>query len=210
MTDLIIRAVFLVLVLGLSAIIHEYAHAWASNRLGDPTAKLMGRLTLNPLPHIDLIGTVLMPFGLFLLTRGGFAFAAARPVPYDPTRLRDPRWDPAKIAVAGPASNFLAAIALGLLFRLVPGGIIGFTLQRLVSANILIGVFNLVPIPPLDGSKLLFAVLPSSLDQLRFTLERLGFFILIMFVVFRGFLIIYPIIKFAFELITGTAFLSII
>jgi Zn-dependent protease len=199
------RAILFVIVFGLSAVIHEYAHAWMGNRLGDPTAKSFGRLTLNPLAHIDLFGTVILPLLMFLFT--GWVFAYAKPVPYNPLLLKDQRWDPVKIALSGPASNFILAIAMGLLFRLMPLSIFGSVLHYFVTANVILGTFNMMPIPPLDGSKLLFALLPSSLEQLRITLERFGFVILLAFLFLGGFYIIFPLMDGVCEIIAGAPLL---
>jgi Zn-dependent protease len=197
------RAILAVIVFGLSAVIHEYAHAWMGNRLGDPTAKSLGRMTLNPLAHIDPFGTVILPVIMFYLM--GWIFAYAKPVPYNPLLLKDQRWDPVKIALSGPASNFLLAIPLGLLFRAFPQSSVGLLLNSFVYANVILGVFNLIPIPPLDGSKLLFALLPPSMEQLRLTLERYGFVILLAFVFIIGFYFIFPLMRGLHWIITGGA-----
>lgn len=185
-----------------SAIMHEYAHAWAANQLGDSTAKDLGRLTLNPMAHVDPIGTLLLPLLLFFSTGGRFLFAYAKPVPYNPYNLKDQRWGPALVGVAGPAANLILAVGFGLLTRFLPAS--GFTvfLSVIVYANILLLVFNLVPLPPLDGSKLLFAILPASLDKLKFWLERFGFIALLIFIFFF-FQWLAPIIFYLFYFITG-------
>lgn len=185
-----------------SAIIHEYAHGWMANFLGDPTAKYAGRLTLNPLAHIDLWGTILMPALLFLMSGGSFIFAYAKPVPYNPYNLRSQKYGPALVGLAGPAANLSIALVLGLLLRFLPFSNFVLLLSIIVYANILLAVFNLVPIPPLDGSKILFAFLPPSMDHVRVFLERYGLMILLFFVFFAFHLII-PIISALFRLITG-------
>lgn len=188
-----------------SAILHEYMHGWVADQLGDPTARYAGRLTLNPAAHIDKWGTIIMPLLLFFLTRGGFLFAYAKPVPYNPYNLRDQKLGPMWVAIAGPLSNFALAFAFGLAIRFLPlGAALADLLSIIVYANVLLGVFNLVPIPPLDGSKVLFAVLPDSLHQMRVFLERNGFFILLIFIFFLSHWI-RPIISYLSFLFTGEA-----
>lgn len=196
---------FFFLIIIPSAIIHEYAHGWMANELGDPTAKLAGRLTLNPISHIDLFGTILLPLALFIFSGGGFLFAYAKPVPYNPYNLRDKRWDPVKVALAGPIANLIIALVFGFLlrFNLFPGTVADF-ISIIVYANILLAVFNLVPIPPLDGSKLLYALLPNTpaMTQLKVNLERYGFMILLFFIFF-AFRLIIPIMSWLYILFTG-------
>ncbi len=201
----LISLVFFFLIIVPSSILHEYAHGWMADRLGDPTAKYAGRLTLDPRAHIDMWGTILMPLMLFFLTAGRFLFAYAKPVPFNPYNLKDQRWGPVWVALAGPASNFLLAGAFGVLMRFLPVSSLTVFLSIIVYANVLLGVFNLVPIPPLDGSKLLFAILPSEHSQrLQMTLERYGFMILIVFIFF-GYQLISPIIMALYSVFTGGA-----
>ena len=200
--------IFFFIIIIPSAVIHEYAHGWMADQLGDPTARLAGRLTLNPIAHIDLFGTILMPLFLFFATAGNFLFAYAKPVPFNPLNLKDKTWDPVKVAVAGPASNILIALFFGLIIRFIdlPGNIIDLA-SIIVYANILLAVFNMVPIPPLDGSKLLYALLPDTPDWQRFKInfERYGFFVLLFFIFF-AFELISPIMGYLFELFTGFRF----
>ena len=138
----------------MSAIFHEYAHAWMAYYLGDPTAKNAGRLTLNPFPHIDPFGTVLLP--LFLMITGGMFIGYAKPVPYNPFNLNDQKNGPLKVAAAGPGSNFLIAIIFSIILRTVT--LPSFWMQAvtlIIYVNIILGLFNLIPVPPLDGSKIL-------------------------------------------------------
>ncbi len=157
--------------------VHEYFHGYVAFRLGDPTAKFAGRLTLNPLKHID-------PFGFlaFLL----FRFGWAKPVPVDPNNFRDIRKGMLYTSLAGPLSNLLFAVPFGIIMRVFPqllhnnillpfGGIIGFCLFY----SLILSAFNLIPIPPLDGSKALFSLLPSSFAHIEYWLERYGFMLLI-------------------------------
>lgn len=180
-----------------SVIIHEVAHGAMALRLGDDTAKLAGRLTLNPIKHLDVVGSFLFPLFLFmsssLLTGGSrpIALGWAKPVPYDPRRLhRDYRFGPLKVALAGPASNLLVAVIIGIIIRLgffsLSHEVIAF-LGAIVFINILLVIFNLLPIPPLDGSKIISAILPAG-AALAF--ERIGFLgiFLILFLLFSGLL----------------------
>lgn len=198
----IISFLFFFIVLIFSAIIHEYAHGWMADQLGDPTAKLSGRLTMNPIAHIDPIGTILVPLMLYLATNGAFLFAWAKPVPFNPFNLKDPEKDAAKIAIAGPAANLAVALVFGLLVRILPSSNMSEFFLMIVYINILLAVFNLVPIPPLDGSKILFAALPQSWNSFKIFLNRYGFAVLLIFIFF-GFDLILPIILSLFRLITG-------
>ncbi len=199
-------AIFFFIIVILSAIIHEYSHGWVAEQLGDPTARLAGRLTLNPIAHIDPIGTILVPLILVMLP-GGFIFGWAKPVPFNPLNLRNQRWGPALVALAGPASNLLIALALAVIIRwLGPGAFTSF-LALIVYINILLAVFNLVPIPPLDGSKVLYAILPNTPSWWRFKLqlEQYGMILVIMFI-FIGWQLITPIIYWLFRLFVGFNF----
>lgn len=199
--------VFQIIVLIFSAIIHEYMHGWMADRLGDPTAKNMGRLTLNPIPHLDLFGSILLPF-ILVVTGARFVFGWAKPVPFNPYNLNDPKYGPAKVAIAGPLGNFITALFFGLLLRFFSGLLIGINpillefVAIIIYINLLLMVFNLVPIPPLDGSKVIAPLLPHGW-QVRFQeMERYGMFLVIVFIMF-GFSLIIPIIQFLFNLIVG-------
>ncbi len=145
-----------IIALIISIVLHEMAHGFAADRLGDPTARLQGRLSPNPLVHIDLLGSVVIP-ALLLLSQAGILFGWAKPVPYNPYNLRDQKWGEAKVAAAGPAVNLALALIFGLLIRF--GGDLGLAPSFLelsayvVYINILLAFFNLIPIPPLDGSR---------------------------------------------------------
>ncbi len=205
----LISLFFFFIIIVPSAIIHEYAHGWAADMLGDPTARLAGRLTLNPAAHIDPMGTFLLPLLFFFFSGGKFLFAYAKPVPYNPYNLRDTKWGPALIGAAGPAANFAVAVVFGMLVRLLIGveGFESFVaiLSIIVYANVLLAVFNLVPIPPLDGSKILFAIIPDSFASFKMALEQYGFFLLLFFVFFL-FPVLYPVILWFFRLFSGIAF----
>ena len=194
-----IESIFFLIVILFSAIIHEYAHGLAAFLLGDDSAKHEGRLTLNPIPHIDPIGTVLVPGALFLLGTG-FLFGWAKPVPFNPYNLKNQRWGPSIVGVAGPGTNLLIAIIFALIIRLVPGISPDFVifLGIIVYANIILGVFNLLPIPPLDGSKVLYALLPPSFAKVKYFFDRYGFFILLLFIFFGGRLLSAIILFFGF------------
>ncbi|MDP2684587.1 MAG: site-2 protease family protein [bacterium] len=186
-----------------SAIIHEYAHGWMADRLGDPTARYAGRLTLNPIVHVDKWGTFLLPALLYFMTGGAFVFAYAKPVPYNPYNLKNQKWGPSMVAIAGPFSNLLLAFTFGLLiqfFNFAPS--LSMMLSVVVYANVLLAVFNLVPIPPLDGSKILYAILPDSMWRVKQALDQYGFFILLIFIFFF-FNLIRPIISFVYLLFVG-------
>ena len=196
------QLIFFFLIIIPSAIIHEYAHGAMADRLGDPTAKYAGRLTLNPLAHIDLYGTILMPLFLLLATGGSFMFAYAKPVPYNPYNLKNKKWGPALVGIAGPAANLIAAIFFGVLYRLLPVGAFSELIAIISFANIILLVFNLVPIPPLDGSKVLFALFPDSWDNIKIFLERYGLIIFLIFVFYFSW-VITPITSWLFRLIVG-------
>lgn len=190
-----------------SAILHEYMHGWVADRLGDPTARYAGRLTLNPLAHIDPFGTFLIPAALYLISGGNFLFAYAKPVPYNPYNLRDQRLGPLWVALAGPFTNFAIAAIFAAITRFGGfGDTMSMFLHLIVYMNIVLGVFNLVPIPPLDGSKILYAVLPASAERLRMTLDRFGFAFLLIFMLFF-FPAIRPVIDIIYRLFTGASLL---
>ncbi len=191
--------IFFVIVIIFSAIIHEFSHGWMADVLGDPTARYAGRLTLNPLSHIDPIGSVLLPL---LLIPTGLLFAYAKPVPYNPYNLKDQRLGPLWVALAGPGSNILLALVFSILLRVLPLGPMTPFLSIIVYANIMLAVFNMVPIPPLDGSKLLYALLPPHMNHVQQTLEKYGVFLLFAFIFFGSHLI-HPIVSWLFAIFTG-------
>lgn len=202
----IVSLIFYFIVIVYSAVIHEYSHGWMADRLGDPTAKLSGRLTLNPISHIDPIGSILVPALLFLFSGGKFIFAYAKPVPVNPFNLRNIRYGHALVAFAGPASNILLALIFGTMIRFFPLSPIAEFWKIIVFANLLLAVFNLIPIPPLDGSKVLFSFLPDSLHDLKVFLETYGWLFLFFFI-FYFFHFLIPIILFLFSLFTGQGFI---
>lgn len=192
----------------MSVVIHEVSHGYAALALGDPTAKYQGRLTLNPISHLDPIGSVLVPLlGYFA---GGFIIGWARPVPFNPYNLRSAKWGEALVAIAGPASNIVLATLFGLLIRF--GSRSGFANESflglagfVVLINITLAIFNLMPIPPLDGSKILFALLPYKWMAVREWFERYGLILVFIFIFFIW-QVMSPIISYLFALLTGFTF----
>ena len=205
----------IVVILIISTIIHEVAHGYAALSLGDPTAKLAGRLTLNPVPHIDPLGTVLIP-AVLVLSSAGFIFGYAKPVPYNPYNFRKGgKWGEAFVAFAGPGVNILLAIIFGLLIRFsgafgLPSSFVEIA-SFIVFINILLALFNLIPFPPLDGSKVIKPFLPF---QWAYKYENFGnmvagygliatflFLALFIFVLWPFF---FGIVSWFFTLLTGT------
>jgi Zn-dependent protease len=228
--------IFFIAILIFSIVIHEVAHGEAAYYLGDPTAKYAGRLTLNPLKHLDPVGSLLLPLFL-VLVKSPFLIGWAKPVPINPRNFRDQKYGEAKVGFAGPLANILIALVFGILSRLLPlssilkNEIISATLKgfggreepllrliqgsftaqifsmfiAIVFINILLAIFNLVPIPPLDGSHILFAFLPYSMENIKIFLHQYGLFILIFFIFFCFHLIL-PVIFGLFYLIVGVGF----
>lgn len=188
-------------ILGLT--FHEFAHGWVADKLGDPTARRAGRLTLNPLAHLD-------PFGSLMLIFAGFGWA--KPVPVNPFNLKNPRRDMLWIALAGPAANLLFALVLGLFFQLFLKGqfqreLFGSSLLTLVifmgvRINVILAVFNLLPVPPLDGSRILVGLLPPSMTEGYATFERFGPFLLLGLILLGNFAGI-PILHYMIEPFAG-------
>ena len=196
--------IFYIIVILYSVTIHEVSHGLMANSLGDPTAKNLGRLSLNPIKHIDLFGSILLPLFLFFTT--GFVFGYAKPVPYNPNNLTDRKYGPAKVAIAGPLSNFTLALLFGLTLRFVPDVFLSPLVFQLFSyivlLNLVLGIFNLFPVPPLDGHWLLMTFLPANLNNVKLYIYKNSFILFPIFlVVFM--LFVSPIIYWFFKLITG-------
>ncbi len=178
----------------LSLTVHECAHAWAAEKSGDPTGRYLGRITLNPIPHIDIFGTVIFP--LVAITTGGWMFGWAKPVPFNPINLRDRRWGEISIALAGPLSNVMLVIIFMILYKVIfasalvspdalgdMGQPVEMMLDIGIRLNIILAVFNLIPIPPLDGSHVLRNLLPDSLAEAYSQIpEWMGFIILFLLI----------------------------
>lgn len=167
---------------------HEAAHAYAARALGDNTAASMGRVTLNPLPHIDMVGTIIMPLVLYFATSGAFVFGYAKPVPVIERNLRNPRRDMVLVALAGPASNFIQAVGWAIVMALLFQADIQETFflamaKAGILVNLVMWAFNLFPIPPLDGGRVLVGLLPYQAAQWVARIEPFGFFVVMGLVV---------------------------
>jgi len=204
--DTFIILIFQLAVLLMSVVIHEFSHGWMAFHLGDSTAKDQGRLTLNPIKHLDFWGSFIVPLAIFVFSGGQAIFGWAKPVPFNPYNLRDQKYGIAKVAAAGPAANILMALIFGLILRFLPiqflsSGLVQI-LGLIVFLNLLLAIFNLIPLPPLDGSKILFTFLPRSLENLRLFLEQYGTFILLFFIFF-AFQWILPLVFLIYQFIVG-------
>lgn len=196
----ILGAVIGIIILVFSSILHEIAHGYVAYRLGDPTAKLRGRLTLDPRPHIDPYMSIILPLLLFFSTGGRFIFGGAKPVPVDPFNLKDGIKDLALVSVAGPFTNILLAIIASLIthaaypglgfYAVEASGILGPILTGIVQWNLVLAIFNLMPIPPLDGSKIFAVILPHREANIYLSIgQSMGMFLLIalLFIPIGGF-----------------------
>lgn len=200
-------------------VLHEVAHGWVADKLGDHTARDMGRLTLNPIPHIDLFGTIIMPILLFVITSGRFVFGSAKPVPINPYNFKNPKKDMALSSLAGPAANLVMALVFTFLLRIVIAGLEGkvprfywdwliiplsYMLVYGIIINVVLAVLNLIPIPPLDGSRVVYWLLPDKQAASYYRLEPYGMFIILALFAF-GFLgrIMTPIVSFLLTLLLG-------
>ncbi len=207
--SLIQQLAIMVLPLVFAVTVHEAAHAWVADKLGDDTARSLGRVTFNPLPHIDLIGTIALPLGLYALSAlfggAGFLFGYAKPVPVLARRLRHPRRDMAWVALAGPGANFVMALGWAMLFATIPtwmnlfssgAEFVAYMAIFGVMINLFLMVLNLLPVLPLDGGRILTALLPPSWAQQYARIEPWGLFILLG-LLFSGLLmpIILPIVQ---------------
>ena len=181
--------IFQIIVLIISIMAHEVAHGAAAYAFGDPTAKNQGRLTLNPLKHIDPFGSVMLPL-ILVLTHAGFVFGWAKPVLYNPYNLRNRRLGEFCVSIAGIITNFIIALVFVFLLRFCVS--LGLSqpavdlMIYVVFLNLVLGIFNLIPIPPLDGSKILYTLIPYRYERHLMVLEKYGFYFLIFFIVFFG------------------------
>lgn len=209
-----IDGIFYVSVLIMSVIIHEFAHGYSAYILGDNTARLKGRLTLNPLKHLDPFGSIILPL-LLLLTNSGFVIGWARPVPYNPANLRNGKWGNIIVSISGIVANIFIAVLFGLLIKFATVfGLPAYSFDPIlmhpfykiasiiVLMNLVLALFNIIPIPPLDGSKILFSFLPARLRYIEVFLERWGIFLLLFFIIFLWDTVS-PLIFTAFSFLTG-------
>ncbi|MBK5215688.1 MAG: site-2 protease family protein [Candidatus Pacebacteria bacterium] len=207
--------IFYVTVLIMSIVIHEVAHGYSAYLLGDDTARLKGRLTLNPFKHLDPFGSVILPLLLFISTSGSFLIGWAKPVPYNPNNLSKGRLGNMIVAFAGIFMNLMIAVSFGLLIRFAtsfglppynPDPLLLHPFYRIstiiVMMNLVLALFNIIPIPPLDGSKILFSFLPTKFRYIENFLEKWGMFLLLFFILFLW-SAVSPIIFIAFSFITG-------
>lgn len=197
--------VFSIAILIFSVVAHEVSHGYMAQYLGDPTARLAGRLTMNPLKHLDPVGSLLVPL-VMALTHTGFIFGWAKPVPYNPYNLRDQKWGDAKVALAGPLTNLGIAVFFAALLRFGGANLssdMRWIMQLVVLINIVLAIFNLVPIPPLDGSKVLFNALPL---RYRYVEEYFQRYALVLILVFAFFLwqFFLPLIELVYLFLVGS------
>ncbi len=200
----IIQTFFSVAILVFSVVAHEVSHGYMAQYLGDPTARLAGRLTMNPLKHIDPVGSIVVPLITAILSPG-FVFGWAKPVPYNPYNLRDQKWGDAKVAIAGPLTNIGLAFIFAMFIRLGSGVLTTemlLLMHMIVYINILLGVFNMVPIPPLDGSKVLMSILPFRYRYIGEYLERYSLLFILIFAFFLWQFLL-PLIDGIFRLFVG-------
>lgn len=197
-------AIFSIIILIMSVVIHEVSHGYAAYLQGDYTAYYEGRLTLNPIRHVDPIGSIIVPI---ITTLGGFPFGWAKPVPFNPYNLKNQRWGELIVAIAGPVSNILVALVFGLIIRFgalsLPSAFISLSIL-VVLVNLGLAIFNLIPVPPLDGSKVLFSILPFKYQHYRIQLERYSFLLVIVLIMIPQFsTILGMIVTTIFSVITG-------
>ena len=188
-----------IVILIVSITFHEYSHGWVAYRLGDPTPKNFGRLTLNPLAHIDPFGTVILPIIFSLVL--GFPIGYAKPVPVNPRYFKNPKKDFMWVGIAGPLANFILAFVLSVFLRMLPGSGFSDLLLLAIVVNLILALFNLIPIPPLDGSRILASFLPHKISYSYLKLQLYGFIFIIILInlgFFRWFII--PAVKFIFIL----------
>jgi Zn-dependent protease len=203
MPDTLWFTVFQIAVLIYSVVLHEVSHGLAARAMGDRTAEYLGRLTLNPIKHLELFGSFILPLATKMLT--GFMFGYAKPVPYNPDALDDRRWGPAKVGLAGPATNIALAVVFGLAIRFAGGSFNDLAVVLMgyvVLINLFLAVFNLIPVPPLDGHWLLMAILPARFNGLKVMMYQ-NQWLLLAVVIFFVFPMLSPLLNGLFFLLTG-------
>lgn len=204
-------SIFYIAILIMSIVIHEISHGFMAEHFGDKTARYAGRLTLNPIKHLDPFGSVILP-AVLVLSGSSILFGWAKPVPYNPDNLSDRKWGTVAVAAAGVLANFFIALVFGTIMRFIPALNLSENLTQslyfitsiIVITNLGLGIFNLIPIPPLDGSKILFSLLPASFYSFITFMEQYSLILLLVFIVY-GADYLFPIISFLFTLFTGLA-----
>lgn len=208
--NLIQKIAVMALPLVFAIVLHEVAHGWVANRLGDHTARDMGRLTLNPVSHIDLFGTIIMPLLLFYITNGRMVFGYAKPVPINPYNFRDPRKGMALSSMAGPGVNIVMALSFAVLLRLILPAVAAIAPEQTLTTvalplslmfgygvliNVVLAVLNMIPIPPLDGSRVVYWALPEKQARAYYRLEPYGMLIVMALFAFNvlGY-IVWPVV----------------
>lgn len=203
-----ITTIFYIIVLIMSVVIHEVSHGFMAEYFGDKTARYAGRLTLNPIKHLDFFGSIFLP-AILILTHAPFLFGWAKPVPYNENNLSNKKWGTIAVASAGVLANFFIAILFSLIIRF------SFNLELsanfytitsiIVFVNLALGIFNLIPIPPLDGSKILFSILPYSFSSMISFMEQYALVLLLIFIIFFSDYL-QPILIFLFNFLSGLKF----
>jgi len=204
-----VGALIQITVLIFSVILHEVAHGFVAFRLGDPTAKYQGRLNLNPLNHLDPLGSIIVPALTYMMTymmpgmMGGVIFGWAKPVPINPYNFRDRRKGELLVSLAGPATNIAVGVTSALLLRVVPATTVAFYVLKYMSLiNLILAFFNLFPVPPLDGSHILANLWPGRTERIKAFFQRYGMFLFLIFIFF-GVNWVYPLVKGLFFLVSG-------
>ncbi len=198
----ILTFIVTIIILIMSVVMHELSHGYTADLLGDPTPRLQGRLTINPLKHLELFGSFIVPL---ITSLSGFAFGWAKPIQWNPYNIKNKRMGELLISLAGPLANILIALVFGLYLRFFGGNLSNsfvFISSYIVGINIALAIFNLIPVPPLDGSKILFSLLPPNMYRIREGIEKYSLIILFIFIIFLW-RFVEPIIPFVFKLILG-------